>query len=66
MCLVIGVERGARACLVDWHPLVTRTAQEMQVAVPSMAQSPVLRWESMIIRAARDGYRDNGAWKPKT
>lgn len=59
-----GADRGSRACLVDWNTLISNTARKMQVAVPSLAQSPVLRWESMIIRAARDGYRDYaGTWK---
>lgn len=59
-----GADRGSRECLVDWHMLISNTARKMQVAVPSLAQSPVLRWESMIIRAAQDGYRDYaGTWK---
>ena len=55
---------GKVRCLFDWHELVTQTAQCMQVATPTEHQSPVLRWESMIIDAARDGYRDRrGHWR---
>lgn len=53
-----------RNCLYDWQALVSVTADYMQVACPSMEQSPVLRWETLINRAVREGYRDRkGAWQ---
>lgn len=40
------------------------TVDHMQVACPSTEQSPVLRWETLINRAVREGYRNRkGAWQ---
>lgn len=51
--------------LWDWHTLIDATAERMQVACPSRAQEPVMRWETLIIRAQKDGFRDlNGEWIP--
>ena len=42
--------------LYDWHALVDRVAMRMQVALPSRTMSPVQRWETLILRAAREGF----------
>lgn len=53
-----------RNCLYDWQALVSATADRIQVACPSKEQSPVLRWETLINRAVREGYRNRkGAWQ---
>lgn len=51
--------------LWDWHALIDATAERMQVACSSRAQEPVMRWETLIIRAQKDGFRDlKGEWIP--
>ena len=44
--------------LYDWHSLIDATAERMHVACPSRQQPPVLRWETLIGRAIREGFRD--------
>lgn len=49
--------------LYDWHYLVGQVANKLQVAVPNEALSPVQRWETLIWRAVRKGYRNHkGEW----
>lgn len=47
-----------RASLYEWHALIDFTADRMHVACPSREQPPVLRWETLIGRAVREGFRD--------
>lgn len=49
--------------LFDWHYLVGQVATRMQVAVPSEILSPVQRWETLILRAAKERYKNRkGDW----
>ena len=49
--------------LYDWHQLVSEVSAAMQVAAPTKAMSPVQRWETLLLRAAREGFRDlKGHW----
>lgn len=51
--------------LWDWNAQIDGTAGHMQVACPSREQEPVIRWETLIIRAQKDGYRGpKGDWIP--
>jgi|GEM_PF-1080299 len=45
--------------LYDWHALVDRVAMRMQVAAPSRTMPPVQRWETLILRAGKEGFRDH-------
>lgn len=54
----------ARRALYDWQYLVSLVAARMQVAVPDQVMSPVQRWETLLLRAANEGYRDGaGHWR---
>lgn len=53
--------------LYDWHQLVSDVSSAMQVAEPSKTMSPVQRWETLLLRAAREGFRDfKGHWHAPT
>lgn len=53
-----------RRTLYDWHHLVSSVAGRMQVAVPERIMPPALRWETLLLRAANEGYRDHtGQWR---
>jgi hypothetical protein len=52
--------------LFDWHYLVGQVANQLQVAVPSEILSPVQRWETLILRAVKEGYKNHkGEWVGK-
>lgn len=49
--------------LYDWDHLVSEVSAAMQVAAPSQAMPPVQRWETLLLRAAREGFKDHqGHW----
>ncbi len=49
--------------LYDWHHLVGQVATRMQVAIPDRAMSPIQRWETLLLWAAREGFFDYaGDW----
>ena len=49
--------------LYDWHYLVRQVATRMQVATPGAILSPVQRWETLILRAVNEGYKNHkGDW----
>lgn len=49
--------------LYDWDHLVSEVSAAMQVGAPSQAMPPVQRWETLLLRAAREGFRDHqGHW----
>jgi hypothetical protein len=53
--------------LYDWDHLVSEVSAAMQVAAPSQAMPPVQRWETLLLRAAREGFRDfKGHWHAPT
>lgn len=53
--------------LYDWHQLASDVSSAMQVAEPSKTMSPVQRWETLLLRAAREGFRDlKGHWHAPT
>lgn len=50
--------------LFDWHHLIDQVAIQMQVAIPDKVMSPVERWETLLLRAAREGFRSHaGDWR---
>lgn len=54
----------SRRSLYDWHYLVDQVASKMQVAAPEQIMSPVQRWETLLLRASKEGYRDHlGQWR---
>lgn len=49
--------------LYDWQHLVTQVAARMQVAIPDRVMSPTQRWDTLVLRAAKEGFRDRaGLW----
>jgi len=49
--------------LYDWHYLLTQVAHSLQVAVPSEVLTPIQRWDTIILRAVTEGYKDHkGQW----
>lgn len=49
--------------LYDWPYLVGKVASTMQVAIPDRTMSPVQRWDTLVLRAAKEGFRDHaGLW----
>lgn len=49
--------------LYGWQQQASEVAAAMQVAAPSTAMSPVQRWETLLLRAAKEGFQDPaGEW----
>ncbi|MDD3884415.1 MAG: hypothetical protein PHW66_05705 [Gallionella sp.] len=45
--------------LYDWHCLVGQVSRRLQVAVPSEVLSPVQRWETLVLRAVSERYKNH-------
>ena len=43
--------------LFDWHALIESVAHLMQVACPSRELTPTMRWDALLLNAAKDGFR---------
>jgi hypothetical protein len=57
-------EHSASRPLYDWQFLVGQVAATMQVAIPDKVMSPVQRWDTLVLRAAKEGFRDHaGVWR---
>lgn len=57
-------EHSASRPLYDWQYLVGQVAATMQVAIPDKVMSPVQRWDTLVLRAAKEGFRDHaGVWR---
>ncbi len=49
--------------LYDWQYLVGQVSNRLQVAVPNEVLSPVQQWETLILRAVNEGYKNHkGEW----
>lgn len=56
-------EHSAFRPLYDWQYLVGQAAVKMQVAIPDGVMSAVQRWDTLVLRAAKEGFRNHaGAW----
>lgn len=45
--------------LYNWHYLIGQVAASMQVAIPDTVMSTVQRWNTLVLRAAQEGFRDH-------
>ena len=49
--------------MYDWQYLVGQVAARLQVAIPDNVMSPVQCWDTLLLRAAKEGFRDHvGVW----
>lgn len=56
-------ENSAVRPLYDWQYLVGPVAARLQVAIPDKVMSPVQRWDTLVLRAAKEGFRNHvGGW----